>query len=210
MRSAEFISPKKLTEAELYDVRWRKTIVQGQTVWEVLLTDGSVEYRPWSFGQQRPPNLKPMPGFPNGNPNWEHGRTPTVPSTVPVDPPGSIPIPQPEPAKTTPSPQNPPSIDVSGSSPPPPPFSTAQIDIAANRQGLGTKPPRSTANQYAGSAGAQAIMAANSDRIKDVNKIRAGDIINIPGKGQYKIAPGDTLNAIAAGRGRGQIVPVRT
>ena len=35
----EFLNPIK--EDKLYDVRWRKTIVQGDTVWEVLLSDGT-------------------------------------------------------------------------------------------------------------------------------------------------------------------------
>ncbi len=209
MRSKEFINTKKLSEAELYDVRWRKTIVQGQTVWEVLLSNGTVEIRPWNFGQQQPPNLKPMPGFPNGNPDWEYGRRPTTPSA----PPGSIPIP--EPSRVPPAHQTAPTTTPSGppgsiAIPEPPRVPpTGQTAPTTTVPTAPTQPAVPNVSRQPGSAGARAIMAANPNRIKDVNKIRAGDVITIPGKGQYKIAPGDTLNAIAAGRGRGQMLTVR-
>jgi len=51
--------------------------------------------------------------------------------------------------------------------------------------------------EYKGSAGAQAIQQANPDKITDVNKIRAGDTINLPGVGEYKIKKGDALDRIA-------------
>jgi hypothetical protein len=57
---------------------------------------------------------------------------------------------------------------------------------------------------YKGSAGSQAIQQLNPDRIADVNKIYAGDTINLPGGGQYTIKQGDTLDQIA----RNQSAPV--
>ena len=50
---------------------------------------------------------------------------------------------------------------------------------------------------YKGSAGSQAIQQLNPDRITDVNKIYAGDTINLPGGGTYTIKQGDTLDQIA-------------
>jgi hypothetical protein len=50
---------------------------------------------------------------------------------------------------------------------------------------------------YKGSAGSQAIQQLNPDRIADVNKIYAGDTINLPGGGTYTIKQGDTLDQIA-------------
>jgi len=50
---------------------------------------------------------------------------------------------------------------------------------------------------YKGSAGSQAIQQLNPDRIQDVNKIYAGDTINLPGGGTYTIKQGDTLDQIA-------------
>lgn len=64
------------------------------------------------------------------------------------------------------------------------------------------KPPASTGTSapaqsgYKGSAGAQAIQQANPDKIKDINKIRAGDVIKVGGQ-DYTIKPGDTLDKIA-------------
>jgi hypothetical protein len=113
----EFLNPIK--EDKLYDVRWRKTIVQGDTVWEVLLSDGTVEIRPWNFGQDRPPDLNPMPGFPEGNPNWEYN---------------------PKVAKQEPKKQVP-SVDVSGTSTPNPPFSVRAIDQAMKAQSRNTAQP---------------------------------------------------------------------
>jgi len=49
---------------------------------------------------------------------------------------------------------------------------------------------------YKGSAGAQSIQQANADKIKDVNKIRAGDTIKVGGQ-DYTIKRGDTLDGIA-------------
>jgi hypothetical protein len=57
---------------------------------------------------------------------------------------------------------------------------------------------------YKGSAGSQAIQQLNPDRIQDVNKIYAGDTINLPGGGTYTIKQGDTLDQIA----RNQSAPV--
>jgi hypothetical protein len=50
---------------------------------------------------------------------------------------------------------------------------------------------------YKGSAGSQAIQQLNPDRIQNVNKIYAGDTINLPGNRQYTIQQGDTLDQIA-------------
>jgi hypothetical protein len=64
------------------------------------------------------------------------------------------------------------------------------------------KPSASTGNStpaqsgYKGSAGAQAIQQANTDKIGDVNKIRAGDTIKVGGQ-DYTIKQGDTLDTIA-------------
>lgn len=57
---------------------------------------------------------------------------------------------------------------------------------------------------YKGSAGSQTIQQLNPDRIQDVNKIYAGDTINLPGGGTYTIKQGDTLDQIA----RNQSAPV--
>jgi len=51
---------------------------------------------------------------------------------------------------------------------------------------------------YKGTVQAQAIQHANN--IANVNSIVVGKTLDIPGVGTYKIAPGDTLDAIAAGR----------
>lgn len=55
---------------------------------------------------------------------------------------------------------------------------------------------KGTAAGYKGTAGAQAIAQASG--IKDVNQIKAGQTINIPGVGPYTVKPGDTLDKIAA------------
>jgi len=89
---------------------------------------------------------------------------------------------------------------------------TAAQPSATNPATVGADPMRpvaqpqttTTTPQYAGSKGAQAIMALNPDKIKDVNKIRVGDQIKLPDGSTYTIAKGDTLDAIASGRGKGQ------
>jgi hypothetical protein len=58
-------------------------------------------------------------------------------------------------------------------------------------------PAPSTSTGYKGSTGSQAIQQLNPDRITDVNKIYAGDTINLPGGGTYTIKQGDTLDQIA-------------
>jgi len=75
---------------------------------------------------------------------------------------------------------------------------------AGNKEANAVKPPVSTGNStpakanstYQGSAGAQAIQQANANKIADVNKIRAGDTIQVGGQ-DYTIKPGDTLDSIA-------------
>lgn len=52
-----------------------------------------------------------------------------------------------------------------------------------------------TAAGYKGSAGAQSIAQASG--IKDVNKIKVGQSINLPGGGTYQVQKGDTLDKIA-------------
>jgi hypothetical protein len=64
-------------------------------------------------------------------------------------------------------------------------------------------PSPSTTSGYKGSAGSQAIQQLNPDRIQDVNKIYAGDTINLPGGGTYTVKQGDTLDQIA----RNQLTP---
>ena len=61
--------------------------------------------------------------------------------------------------------------------------------------GQGNK-PQSNQN-YKGSMGSQSLMALNPDKIKDVNKIKAGDSIDLGGGNMYKIQKGDTLDKIA-------------
>lgn len=60
----------------------------------------------------------------------------------------------------------------------------------------GTSAPAQSTSGYKGSTGAQAIQQANADKIADVNKIRAGDVIKVGGQ-DYTIKPGDTLDSIA-------------
>jgi len=75
---------------------------------------------------------------------------------------------------------------------------------AGNKEANAVKPPVSTGNStpakanstYQGSAGAQSIQQANANKIADVNKIRAGDTIQVGGQ-DYTIKPGDTLDSIA-------------
>jgi hypothetical protein len=55
---------------------------------------------------------------------------------------------------------------------------------------------KSANSQYQGTAGSQAIKAANPD-ITNVNFIKAGKTINVPGVGPYEVKPGDTLDKIA-------------
>lgn len=169
----EFLNPIK--EDKIYDVRWRKTIVQGDTVWEVLLSDGTVEIRPWNFGQDRPPDLNPMPGFPEGNPNWEYN---------------------PKVAKQEPKKQVP-SVDVSGTSIPNPPFSVRAIDQAMKAQSRNTAQPDTNKK-------IQDLAKANN--ISNPSLIKAGQIINIPGEGKYKIAPGDNLWNIVRGKRKGKML----
>lgn len=59
------------------------------------------------------------------------------------------------------------------------------------------RPSQSADQPYKGSAGAQAIQKANPD-ITDVNKIRVGSTIKIPGRPDYTIQRGDTLDKIAS------------
>jgi hypothetical protein len=59
-------------------------------------------------------------------------------------------------------------------------------------------PPKPKPNlNYKGSEGSQSLMALNPDKIKDVNKIKAGDSIDLGGGNMYKIQKGDTLDKIA-------------
>lgn len=82
------------------------------------------------------------------------------------------------------------------------PFNNNKYD---DEKGVDIPEPNSTtpnlrsapSSGYKGSAGAQAIQQANADKITDVNKIKAGDTINLPGGGTYTIKPGDTLDQIA-------------
>ena len=60
----------------------------------------------------------------------------------------------------------------------------------------GTSAPAQSTSAYKGSTGAQAIQQANANKIADVNKIRAGDTIQVGGQ-DYTIKPGDTLDSIA-------------
>ena len=59
-----------------------------------------------------------------------------------------------------------------------------------------------TASGYKGSAGSQEIQKLNPE-IKDVNKIRVGQTIKLPGDKEYVVAKGDTLDGIAAGKYKG-------
>lgn len=59
------------------------------------------------------------------------------------------------------------------------------------------RPSQSADKPYKGSAGARAIQKANPS-ITDVNKIRVGSTIKIPGRSDYTIQRGDTLDKIAA------------
>ena len=52
-----------------------------------------------------------------------------------------------------------------------------------------------TTSGYKGTAGAQSIAQASG--IKDVNKIKVGQTINLPGGGTYQVQKGDTLDKIA-------------
>jgi len=75
-----------------------------------------------------------------------------------------------------------------------------QSDISVNREKDNKRPRRpsqSADKPYKGSAGAQAIQKANPG-ITDVNKIRVGSTIKIPGRPDYTIQRGDTLDKIAA------------
>lgn len=60
----------------------------------------------------------------------------------------------------------------------------------------GTSAPAQSTSAYKGSTGAQSIQQANANKITDVNKIRAGDTIQVGGQ-DYTIKPGDTLDSIA-------------
>jgi hypothetical protein len=72
-----------------------------------------------------------------------------------------------------------------------PPQTSAATD---SQPGTGNKPQNSG---YKGSMGAQSLMALNPDKIKNVNKIKAGDSIDLGGGNMYKIQKGDTLDKIA-------------
>lgn len=50
---------------------------------------------------------------------------------------------------------------------------------------------------YKGTAGAQAIQQANPNAIKNVNQIKAGQNITLPGGTSYQVQKGDTLDKIA-------------
>lgn len=65
----------------------------------------------------------------------------------------------------------------------------AAAPAAASKQNAGTKAG------YKGSAGAQAIAKASG--IADVNKIKPGQVLKIPGQPDYTVKKGDTLDAIA-------------
>lgn len=60
----------------------------------------------------------------------------------------------------------------------------------------GTSAPAQS-SEYKGSVGAQNIQKVNPNKIANVNKIYAGDTINLPGGGTYTIKAGDTLDSIA-------------
>lgn len=75
-----------------------------------------------------------------------------------------------------------------------------QLDIGADSEKNNKRPRRpsqSADKPYSGSAGARAIQKANPG-ITDVNKIRVGSTIKIPGRPDYTIQRGDTLDKIAA------------
>ena len=75
-----------------------------------------------------------------------------------------------------------------------------QLDVGTDSEKNNKRPRRpsqSADNRYSGSAGARAIQKANPG-ITDVNKIRVGSTIKIPGRPDYTIQRGDTLDKIAA------------
>jgi LysM repeat protein len=59
---------------------------------------------------------------------------------------------------------------------------------------------------YAGTAGSRELQRINPS-IRDVNKIYAGDVIQTPGGGSYKIQRGDTLDRIARAQGVSGVRP---
>jgi hypothetical protein len=78
-------------------------------------------------------------------------------------------------------------------------------DVIINEDQPAPAPPASPKKpnmNYKGSAGAQAIAQQNPG-IKNVNQIQAGQVIKLPNGQQYKVAKGDTLDAIAAGKFKG-------
>jgi LysM repeat protein len=75
-----------------------------------------------------------------------------------------------------------------------------QLDVGTDSEKNNKRPRRpsqSTDKPYSGSAGARAIQKANPS-ITDVNKIRVGSTIKIPGRSDYTVQRGDTLDKIAA------------
>lgn len=81
------------------------------------------------------------------------------------------------------------------------PATSAKTKTSAVEPGIDAKNTGSWDDKqldYKGTVQAQAIQHANT--IANVNSIVVGKTLNIPGVGTYKIAPGDTLDAIAAGR----------
>jgi len=75
-----------------------------------------------------------------------------------------------------------------------------QLDVGTDSEKNNKRPRRpsqSTDKSYSGSAGARVIQKANPS-ITDVNKIRVGSTIKIPGRSDYTVQRGDTLDKIAA------------
>jgi len=205
MKSLDFIK-----EAKTEVIGFRKWVKDGQPVWQIIRPDGNVEVRPRGFLEQRPPDITFVawnnkficpPDF-SCSPQADNSPAPTVDTPVATKPPA-------------------PTVDVSGSAPSPVPMSKAHIDIAAKSQGAGNKPSSSSAGgtggsvvtpaakPYKGSAAAQAIQKLNP-QVRDINKIFVGQELQLPDGSRYKVASGDTLDGIAAGRGRGTVTGTAT
>ena len=205
MKSLDFIK-----EAKTEVIGFRKWVKDGQPVWQIIKPDGNVEVRPRGFLEQRPPDITFVawnnkficpPDF-SCSPQADNSPAPTANTPVATKPPA-------------------PTVSVSGSATPPVPMSKAHIDIAAKSQGAGNKPPSSSAGStggsvvtpaakpYSGSAAAQAIQKLNP-QVRDINKIFVGQELQLPDGSRYKVASGDTLDGIAAGRGRGTVTDTAT
>lgn len=205
MKSLDFIK-----EAKTEVIGFRKWVKDGQPVWQIIKPDGNVEVRPRGFLEQRPPDITFVawnnkficpPDF-SCSPQADNSPAPTANTPVATKPPA-------------------PTVSVSGSATPPVPMSKAHIDIAAKSQGAGNKPPSSSAGStggsvvtpaakpYTGSAAAQVIQKLNP-QVRDINKIFVGQELQLPDGSRYKVASGDTLDGIAAGRGRGTVTGTAT